>query len=63
MDQPAWNGDAIEMSDYQANSYSSLYGAVISEKLNGYWGAMRAMSGAKEWTWHLDWCFKQGERI
>lgn len=34
MDQLARNGDAIEMSDYWANSYSSLYGAVISEKIN-----------------------------
>lgn len=63
MDQPAWNGDPIEMNDYWANSYSSLYGAVISENLNGFWGEMRAMSGMKQRTWHFDWCFKQGERI
>lgn len=34
MDQLAWNGDAIEMNDCWANFYSSLYGTVMSGKLN-----------------------------
>lgn len=59
IDQPAWNGDAIEMNDCRANSYSSLYGAVISEKLNGHWGEMRAMSGMKQWTWHFDFALNE----
>lgn len=53
IDQLAWNGDGIEMNDYWANSYSSLYGAVISEKLNRYWGDTRAASGMKQQTLHF----------
>lgn len=34
MDQLEWNCDATEMNDYWANSYSSLYEAVISETIN-----------------------------